>query len=347
MGCFLALAESLHYYAVLVLVPIGLAEAARFLRAREFRIGVWLALLCGAVPLVAFWPLLWRLREVYGAHYWARPAFASIAAMYGAYFETTGRWGVAAFAALAFGVVRVALPLSTETSQISPEREDVFAEQLLILGLVGLPFVGYVVTKMSQGGFTFRYALPTLLGVPLALGYILPRLKRSSIAAILTFLLFAVGVREGLFWLSYIGHPGSGEAEADSIERLVAAAGHPELPVVVSDGLQFLPLAHYAEPDWQNRFACVVDAKKALAYTRIDGLDVELVILRTLWPIHVYDFPAFASRHPMFLLYSDYSTEDPFDWWPARFVDDGDSVRLVATDHNRKVYLVSLNENPK
>ena len=120
---------------------------------------------------------------------------------------------------------------------------------------------------MSQGGFTFRYALPTLLGVPLALGYILPRLKRSSIAAILTFLLFAVVVREGLFWLSYIGHPGSGEAEADSIERLVAAAGHPELPVVVSDGLQFLPLAHYAEPDWQNRFACVVDAKKALAYT--------------------------------------------------------------------------------
>ena len=87
---------------------------------------------------------------------------------------------------------------------------------------------------MSQGGFTFRYALPTLLGVPLALGYILPRLKRSSIAAILTFLLFAVVVREGLFWLSYIGHPGSGEAEADSIERLVAAAGHPELPVVVS-----------------------------------------------------------------------------------------------------------------
>ena len=113
MGCFLALAESLHYYAVLVLVPIGLAEAARFLRAREFRIGVWLALLCGAVPLVALLAFAVAVaRGLWGVS-WARPAFASIAAMYGAYFETTGRWGVAAFAALAFGVVRVALPLWT------------------------------------------------------------------------------------------------------------------------------------------------------------------------------------------------------------------------------------------
>ena len=40
----LALAESFHYYAVLAMVPFGLAEGAVFFKTRKFRWPVWAAL---------------------------------------------------------------------------------------------------------------------------------------------------------------------------------------------------------------------------------------------------------------------------------------------------------------
>ena len=83
-----------------------------------------------------------------------------------------------------------------------------------------------------------------------------------------------------------------------------------------------MALVHYADPYWQNRFVCLVDPEEAVAYTRTDLLDKELVVLATLAPMHVYRFPAFANRYPAFLLYSDDGREV---WWACR------RFRLVAT----------------
>jgi hypothetical protein len=164
------------------------------------------------------------------------------------------------------------------------------------------------------------------------------------VAMLVTLLLVAVCVREGLFWFSSRARLAVDKSGANLIENLAKAAGHPDLPVVISDGLQFLPLAHYAEPEWRERFVCLVDPAQSKAYLGRDGLDTELIIMRSLSPIHVYDFPTFAVQYPTFLLYSEFSPDDPFDWWPARFVHEGKSVQLVATDRDRRVYLVKLNE---
>jgi 4-amino-4-deoxy-L-arabinose transferase-like glycosyltransferase len=342
MGFSLAFAQSLHYYAVFALVPFGLAEAARFLRRREFRIGVWLALVCGAVPLVVFWPLLWRLREVYGANHGPQMSFFSIAPIYGAYFEVTGRWGLAVIAVLALGVLSSGVLFAT-TTQTSPERESAFDEEVLTLALLGLPFAGYVATIIAHGELLPRYVLSTVLGVPLALGYIVARVGRRNTALIVVFLIFAIGIREGLFWSSTRARLAVDRSGVDSIEKIATAAGHPDLPVVISDGLQFLPLAHYAEPAWRERFACLVDPEKARQLIGRDGLDTELTIMRSLSPLHVYDFQTFAAEHPTFLLYSEFSTDDPFDWWPARFVQEGKTIQLVATERDCRVYIVNLN----
>ena len=58
LGISLFLAESFHYYAVLAMIPFGFAEAVLLLRTRRIRWGVWLALACGTLPLIVFWPLL-------------------------------------------------------------------------------------------------------------------------------------------------------------------------------------------------------------------------------------------------------------------------------------------------
>jgi len=342
MALCLALAQSLHYYAVFALAPIGLAETVRLLRARDFRIGVWLALLCGAAPLAIFWPLLWRLREVYGANYGGPPGLFTIARMYGTFFETSWWWGVSVIGVLGLGVINTALPFATRTGEAAPEAESIFDEHVLVFALLCIPLGGYVTTKVANVNLLFRHVLPALLGVPLALAYILATLERRTIALFMALLVFSVGAQEGLFWLTNSRHVTTGESQADSVEHLVEVAGHSDLPVVVSDGFQFLPLVHYAEPLWRDRFVCLVDPKHALAYMGMDVVDNHLAILRRLAPIHVYDFPAFAKQHPTFLLYSDYSPDEPFDWWPDRLVHDGDNLRLLASDHSRKVYLVNM-----
>ncbi|MGB8786135.1 MAG: glycosyltransferase family 39 protein [Candidatus Acidiferrales bacterium] len=340
MAFCLALADSLHYYAVFALIPFGLAEAARFLRTKEFRVGVWLALLCGVVPLVIFWPLLSRFRVYYGAHYYARPSLFGIAAMYGAFFEAAAQWGVAVAGALALGVLGAALSGVMGKSNATVRSESTFDEQVLILALLGLPFAGYVVTKVAHGGLTERYMLPAVLGVSLALGYISPRLGRTSVTLLAAFLLFGVGAQEAGFWLSHRGPVTDSKWSANSIERLVKAAGHEDLPVVVSDGLEFLPLVHYGGPYWQSRLVCLVDPGQSLVFAGADGVDKQLLVLLTLAPIHVDELGGFAAQHPAFLVYST-GNGDPYDWWPARLLRDGYSLDVVGTDGSRKIYLVN------
>ncbi len=350
MGLSLAFAETLNYYAVFALIPIGVAEAARWLRARELRMGVWLALLGGAAPLAIFWGLLSRFREYMGPHFWAQPSLVGLAEFYGVFFETGARWGVAVAAALAVGVVAAARrggPGKGRLAATSASNFDNnFGERVLTLALLGLPIANYMVTKIAHGGFTVRYVLFVVLGVPLAIAWILPSLQRRTVALLVTFLVFGVGVREGWFWMWQIAHPADVKANAVSVERLVATAGHGDLPVVISDGIGFLPLAHYADPEWQGRFVCVVDPEQAVKYAGFDTVDKNLMAMRTIAPIRVYDFAAFAAEHSAYLLYS-YSSGDTYDWWPTRLAHDGYSLEVAAADGMRKVYLVSPGKNSR
>src|SRR5580704_17187489 len=70
LAASLVVAQSLHYYALLALVPFGVAEGILWFKARHFRPVVWAALGCGLLPLFAFWPLLSQIRAVYGKHFW-------------------------------------------------------------------------------------------------------------------------------------------------------------------------------------------------------------------------------------------------------------------------------------
>ena len=57
LGASLFVAESLHYYAVLAMVPFWVAEAAVLVKIKRIRWPVWAALVCGLVPLAVFWRL--------------------------------------------------------------------------------------------------------------------------------------------------------------------------------------------------------------------------------------------------------------------------------------------------
>ncbi len=113
--------------------------------------------------------------------------------------------------------------------------------------------------------------------------------------------------------------------------------------MVISSGIDFLQIEHYASPEWAKRFVCLVEPPKARIYAKTDNVDKDLLVLRSYVPLPIYEFQEFAANHPEFLLYS--RGRGRWDWWPDRLLDDGYVLTLQSVDTNNKasVYLVSLN----
>jgi len=345
MGASLALATSFHYYAVFVLVPFAAAEGAQFLKVRAFRWEVWLAIACGLVPLAIFWPLLASLRRYFGPHFWGRATLESTADTYGWFFEASHPANVAIATVLLLCAAAVIVTLVAR-SDVRDKliRSPHFHERVLVLMLLCLPFIAFAGAKTGRGGWNHRYALAGVLGIPLAAGYILPRWKRSAVMVFAIFIFCAVAAQELRFWTSYSRNGPGFESPAASVENFVNSSGHPDLPVVISDGIQFLPIAHYASlsSEWTKRFVALANPAESIADMGDDSIDKGLLALRTCIPLQVVEFELFAREHPVFLLFSDGDID--FDRWPERLTRKGHPLQILAREGNCNLYLVDLNE---
>ncbi len=343
MGLSLALAQAFHYYSVISFVPFIAAELVYLLRTRQLRWRVWVAFSCGLLPLAGFWPLLSRFRAFYGSHFWAVPSLSGTESSYGWFFKTNLAWGVILTAVAAIAVLGKLLIEIRRTTGADRPAVDLVHEQMLTLGFLALPFVGFAVAELCHGGMTPRYVLSSVLGFSLAAAYVLPRITRRSVGLIATLaLLLAFALQEGKFWSSYNIHFIS---PADSVEKLVASAGFPDLPVVISHPHDFLQLAHYASPEWNKRFVSVVDPAEAIVYSGSDSADKELQVMRNYTPLQVYDFNEFAKEHPTFLLYSS-NAGFGLDWWGVKLFRSGYTLKMVAmTDFFHRVLLVTKNKS--
>jgi hypothetical protein len=342
MSSMFAVSLTLNYYAVFALVPFALAEFALFLSARRFRWSVWLALACGTTPLALFWPLLAQNKKYYGALPFAKPSLSAILHVYGSIFGTSPPWGVAIVAAISLFIVGIIVfPKGNKTGTESQTNSSP-DEYVLVLALLGLPLISYLLAKIMHAGLSERYVLSTALGVPLAVAHILPRLERRGLVVVVGFVISLLVIQEAIFWKSHGGRLTRFESTAVSVERLVGSAGYPDMPVVVSDGGDYLPIAHYAAPAMAKRLVCLVDVPASLLYAGDDVMDKELIVLRPFASLQISDFADFVSQHRSFLLYSSNgSGGDPHDWWATRLLRDGYALRVVAADHRQSVFLVT------
>ena len=342
LGLSLILAQAFHYFAVIMFVPFFAAEAVFFLRTRRLRLGVWLALFCGFIPLACFWTIFSRFRALFSAHFWSLPSLKSAEKFYGWLFNTTFAVGVilAVVTVLAL-LVRMRLDERHRTNNST--STDLVHEQTLALGLVLVPFLAFIVAELAHGGFTSRYALSAVLGFPLAATYVFPPIKSRTLGTVsILLLLLAFTFHEHRFWASYKFDL---DSPAVPVENLVLLAGHPDLPIVVSDAIQYLPLAYYSSPEWRNKFLMLVDPPEAVKYAESDSTDIEMKAMRDYppsgVPLRVYDFAPFAAQHPTFLLYSSNAGFGD-DWWGLRLFHDGYKLKSVAMkDYWHKVYLVT------
>jgi 4-amino-4-deoxy-L-arabinose transferase-like glycosyltransferase len=343
MGLSLVAAEAMHYYAVFAILPFAIAEFVVLVATRRIRFGVWLAFACAGVPLALSWKLVQALKQVYGAHFWSPASLIGAIQIYTGLFRFNGVLGFALTVSLIAGLLAIAAAEKIWEVRERPEMVAKIQEYALTCALVALPLVEFVAAKVTHGGLVARYALPTILGLSLVLGYLLPRLGNRVLGLVAVFVGCALILQEGGFWLSWrSGSSEDAQFLQNSIGAVRTAAQLSELPVVISNGVEYLEFVYYAPADLAKRATFVSDASASSANAGNDTVDKQLLLLRALYPLRVEEFPSFAMSHRQFLLSA---VSDSYDWQAARLAKDGHFVELVSSAPGHKIYFVDLDRS--
>jgi hypothetical protein len=346
LGASLFLAQSFHYYAVFVMLPLGLAELVFSIQARRFRWSVWAALAFGAVPLLVFWPCLTAVKVYYGSQVFSRPSLSQWTQYYGSYFLTRSAFGIAlALTAIAAIVWSRLCPRKTSPQQADRRSFDL-PEATLLFALTLLPFIVLVFARVMHGAILDRYTLPATIGVVLGIASGLFMVGPRGVVLFALFTLTSIGATEGFFWLSK-GHEPQGDefsirslGDFAQIEKFVQSGGHSDLPVVYAHPMAYCQVVHYSPAVWTRRLVCLSDQNKELQYENADSMFVATKGLSEFSPIHLADYAEFTSTHPEFLLYTDQRR-----WWTARAVlADAASMQLLRADGDMQLFLVKMKE---
>ena len=345
LAVVLAIATSLHYYAIFGVVPLALGEAVLIVRQRKVRLTVWAALLCAFVPLGLFWPLLSSLKTYYGANFWAKPHVSMALGIWDWLLNLGYGWGIGLALSLLAGVLAGIVIDRKRHSNAEAHLE----ERVVILGLLCLPTIAFLITKLTHGGLTQRYGLATILGFALAIAYLTARSGRRVAAWAAMFFLITFAVSEGRRVVhERLDRPVAKTGvnpETDQLSKMIQHANTPNLPVVISNDINYLPDAYYRPANYSVNFLALIDYRAALAYRQSDSADRALTALAHYLPLNVREFDPFIKQNPRFLLLS--SGDPRRDWLPKRLIDDGYVLRPVGTESGAILYFVEAPSFPR
>ncbi len=338
-----------HCYALVIVIPFWLAEAAYVVRQRQLRPLRWTvltvpALLCA----ISFIPLLGSYRANV-AHTEFSSSFAPHAA------QLLGFYNYLAFPCFSILLLVLALLVIDGFRQKSkpeirlPSNDgSLFGSITLAVAFLLVPCFGLAMALVTHGPFVPRYFLTAVIGlasvVTLALSSSLQRWKTLTVAAVLSGMLLLDARR--VLW-HY--HQGYGDAVTEqSSGFLIEESGNPlvfyplitgapkDLPIIVAAPLDFLYLVYYAPSRTQQLFY-LTNSKNELFYRlysalrqwcRIDYNPVQTV-------------SEFLPQHRSFLVYG----ASEFDPWLYSLVGRGARMSSIKfADRGR--FLANLQQGP-
>lgn len=333
---FVALSATLwtHYYAVLVLVPLGMGELARVVSRRRVHPPTALALGAAALNVV---PLLLFVRgsnQGFSASFWAAPETPfEIVTAYERLFEHL----LVPMGALAALVSMAVLLLGRDVGAAGdPPPRVPFADVVAALGFLACPVVMWLLAVTVTRAFYFRYALFTVLGACLLIPFALSRLARPRVAAAavaLLLLLLPVGLRRHL----------EGPTIATALRHTAFAAGQiarHDADALVDDGVDFLQSLHLTRPEARQRLFHPLDVAATLRFTGNDTTPRALTGLDRYHDVNVVELQEFLRARPRFLLLSRVSYKG--SWIVSRLLEDSTlRLTLVAREGDLLSYLVT------
>ena len=159
-GIVLALAVTMHYYAVLNIVPYALWELLEGKLWRRPSPKLIAGVIGVAVPIAVMWPLATAFSRQFSSNFWAHPSFYELRIIFTGLFPD-GMF-LLALAAAWTGLTLVP-GRKTSVAKMQP------AESVGWLCLT-IPLAGFVVAELKTNAFLARYFIGALPGIAVASG---------------------------------------------------------------------------------------------------------------------------------------------------------------------------------
>jgi hypothetical protein len=322
----LALAVASHYYAILLLFPIGVGELVR----HRFRAVDWAvsAAMTGAfVPLAMFHTTIAQA-HTYSLHFWARPAWGMPLNFHAQLLRP------AMVPLLAAGLVGFIyswwLSRNSNEMQEEPVREPECAWQLheliAVLALSFLPFVCILVSMYATQAYHPRYVISALTGATiLTVAGFWTVFKGRRVGGMLLLILtlgwsarLAAGARHS------IDRNVSDLSEtARELETRVPAS----IPIVIYEVTVFHKLSYYMPRRLSRRLIYAADPARSVQYLKHDTIDRGLLALRPWFPIRVEPYESVIRQYPK---YASIGYSGGWQWFTFALADDGVPSRLTG-----------------
>jgi hypothetical protein len=334
----------LHYYAILLLLPLALGDLTRRVRTGRFDVGRCLVLSASAlnlVPLIAFVRGS-ALRFV--ATFWAAPGRPlEIVRAYQFLFGPT--LTVCFLAGLATLVMsrlgrRSGLPEEGPGPALASEHWIAGAAFAL------LPLVTWLAAKLFTNAFAPKYALASVAGVSalLAMAPSGPRGSRAWTSRLAVALLCLVPALELPSLGAAFGDPSLGairdrnDLVEDLMDRFDAVS-------VFDSPLQFLPAFHYARPEVRSGLSYAVDSSSPGRLAGNDTLARAMKELQRHVDVHTVEYRDLMAAGQRLLIVSPVVGAEAF-WLVPRLLGQGERLTLVGRRSGLSVYLLEPHGRP-
>jgi hypothetical protein len=326
-----------HAYSILLFVPLSLGELARTVRRRTVDWTIWAVFAGAGLVYAAYIPIA---AAVHGSlkYTWARPDPDKIPESYAMIFAPM--WVLLLAIILLLAAHSLLLPASRRWTSTEPAPGRLPQhEAIALMALTLLPFAGLALGRFT-GIFTPRYVIECVAGLAIVFAVVLFRAAggRSAFAVAVCLLSLTWEVW-GFFDTAFkVDNPDLLKPLHESPHlvatyELLPKVERSSLPLVVSSGLMFLEIDHYATPELAARLHLLIDRDAAIQHTRVDLFENGLPLMSQWFPLRgqLDQYSAFLSSHPHFLVYGFWDSRQANDWLLYKLLKDG--AKLQALGH--------------
>jgi hypothetical protein len=317
-----------HYGVIYVSFPLLCGEAARISQRRRLDLPILAAMAAGCTTLIFTIPPTLREQADYLNAVKYSGAFGPHWADLAYYIANIPTWIPLILIPSAFVGLLAASSRKTVFQHDRPHTEDV----ALGIGLALILPVIMLVIKLGTNLFEPRYAVGSSLGVALLCG-LLPPLWRSTpkslVSAAFAYCTFVALLS---LWFSGPNQFSPGE-QVDPLFR----SGPSDMPLVMADGLRFLPTWWYSDAHMRSRLHYLSDLPDALHRPEFRA-EYVLILEQHIGAPKLDHYADFLAAHREFLLFCDGAPK--LEWMHSRFVADGWKLVLLSSSGKESLYRV-------
>jgi 4-amino-4-deoxy-L-arabinose transferase-like glycosyltransferase len=282
-----------HYFAALMLFPIGCAELARWWRLRRVDVAPLLAGILGLWPLAMFRPLI-HANQVYQNHFWNKVSPSFLSGVWSDLYENAIPW-------MLLSAVAIALTLCFRSrgwrSRGESEPSGLAVEEVVLsAALLFLPMAGFALAVLVTGTVHARYVMASIGGAAALIASLAYAYDRGR-PMVGTALICSLGLIFGVH-------------EAHHIRRAYQNGGRrPEYfedyggnDIAIASPFDFMLLTYPAPGVRAARFTYLADPEASVRQIDSDTCDRLLLVLRHWARLRVSAFRDYTNSHSSFLL---------------------------------------------